>query len=77
MSSVDIHLGIAFSQAWNLHRRHGWLRVEKDNEVNFMWGLIAALIVMGLVILLMCSVYKRETGGDFFKDLARDIFKKG
>lgn len=42
-----------------------------------MWGLIAAFIVMGLVILLMCSVYKRETGGDFFKDLARDIFKKG
>ena len=42
-----------------------------------MRGLIAALIVMGLVILLMCSVYKRETGGNFFKDLARDIFKRG
>lgn len=42
-----------------------------------MRGLIAALIVMGLVILLMCSVYKREAGGNFFKDLVRDIFKKG
>ncbi len=42
-----------------------------------MRGLIVALVIMGVVILLMCSMYKRVTGGNFLKDLARDIFKKG
>lgn len=42
-----------------------------------MRGLIVALAIMGVVILLMCFVYKRATGDNFLKDLARDIFKKG
>ncbi len=42
-----------------------------------MLGLIVALGIMGMVILLMCSVYKRVTGGNFLKDLVHDIFTKG
>ncbi len=41
-----------------------------------MYGLIIAVLIMSVTILLMCVVYKKVTGGNFLKDLFRDLFKK-
>ena len=49
---------------------------SKEAKVNFMRGLIAALVIMCGVVLLMCIVYKRTTGSNFLKDLFHDIFTK-
>ena len=48
-----------------------------DKEVGSMSGLIAALTIIGAILLIMCVVYKRVTGGHLLKDLFCDIFLKG
>lgn len=39
-----------------------------------MKGLIVAFVILCGTVLLMCLVYKRETGRNFLKDLFHDIF---
>lgn len=42
-----------------------------------MKSIIVSLAIIGVTILMMCVVYKQVTGGNFLKDLIRDIFAKG
>ena len=39
-----------------------------------MNGLIGALAILSAVAILMCIVYKRDTGRYLLKDLFHDIF---
>lgn len=41
-----------------------------------MKGLIGSLIIMFIVFLMMCLVYKKETKRNMIKDLWNDLFVK-
>ena len=42
-----------------------------------MGGLIVALVIINTTALLMCAVYKHDTGRSLPKDLFHDVFTKG
>ncbi len=41
-----------------------------------MTGLIIAVAIMAATALIMCAVYKRDTGHSLPKDLFHDILRK-